>query len=207
LILKEEMELTPIIDWLKANKEWLLSGIGIFIISTLAVMLRSIGYRIWKELIYFRSFDLYISTPVVSLAHQNEFKRHKKTIEELIAILKQSRSDSKIFCYIAEISSLPTSGASNYNIKKIYSTLRRSKKYIGIFPSKVMSGAHCEAGFALALGKPCLFFVKDINDLPTILRKAPSVYSFVNIQLYDSNEDLKRIFQESGKDLFIKYLG
>ena len=77
------MELTSILHWLKANKEWLLSGIGIFVISTLAVMLRSIGYRIWKELIYFRSFDVYISTPVVSLVHQNDFKRHKKTIEEL----------------------------------------------------------------------------------------------------------------------------
>ena len=67
-------------------------------------------------------------------------------------------------------------------------------------------GAHCEAGFALALGKPCLFFVKDINDLPTILRKAPSVYSFVSIQIFDNDEDLKRIFKESGKDLFIKVL-
>lgn len=201
------MDLTSILNWLKTNKEWFLSGIGIFIISTLAVMLRSIGYRIWKELIYFRSFDLYISTPVVSLVHQNDFKRHKKTIEELIAILKQSRSDSKIYSFITEISSLPKSGAANYNIKKIYSTLRRSKKYIGIFPTKVMSGAHCEAGFALALGKPSLLFVKDLNDLPTILRKAPSVYSFVNIQLYENDEDLKRIFRESGNDLFIKYLG
>ena len=200
------MNFSSAMDWLKVNKKWFLSGIGLLMLTTLLTVLRSVGYRVWKELIYFRSYDFYISTPVVSLVNQKEFAKHKKTIEEIIAILKQSKSNSRIFSFISEISILPTSGASNYNIKKIYSTLRRSKKYIGIFPSNVMSGAHCEAGFALALGKPSLFFVKDINDLPTILRKAPSVYSFVTIQIYDNDEDLKRIFKESGKDLFIKYL-
>jgi hypothetical protein len=201
------MNFTAVFEWLDTNKQWFLSGFGILLLTTLLTVLRSIGYRVWKELIYFRSFDYYISTPVVSLVNQKEFSKHKKTIEEIVAILKQSKSNSRIFSYITEISKLPVSGASNYNIKKIYSTLRRSKKYIGIFPSNIMSGAHCEAGFALALGKPCLFFVKDMNDLPTILRKAPSVYSFVSIQLYDNEEDLKRIFKESGEDLFIKYLG
>ena len=200
------MTLSSLFEWLKLNKEWFLSGFGIVILTTIVAIFRSIGFRIWKELFYFRSFDFYISTPVVSLVSQKEFIKHKKTIEEIISILKQSKSKSRIFSYISEIPSFPSSGASNYNIKKIYSALRRSKKYIGIFPSNTMSGAHCEAGFALALGKPCLFFVKDLNDLPTILKKAPSVYSFVSIQLYTNDEDLKRIFKESGEDLFIKYL-
>lgn len=187
------------------NKEWFFSGIGIFFLTTMAVLFRVVGRKLLNKSKHYNKYDFYISTPIVGLENEIEFRESKLLIDELIHILTENNS-VKIFSYISQISNIPLSGAASTNIKKIYEALRNSNKYVGIFPSRVITGAYVEAGFALALHKPSIYFVKDMDHLPTILKKAPTVYNFVDIQIYKNDEDLKRLFKENGKTLFIKKL-
>ena len=65
--------------------------------------------------------------------------------------------------------------------------LMDSKKFILIYPKKITSSVIFEAGVAYAQNKESLYFVKDKNDLPYVMKKADCVTNKITTHIYSHN--------------------
>jgi nucleoside 2-deoxyribosyltransferase len=64
--------------------------------------------------------------------------------------------------------------------------LQNSGSFVMLYPQKLTSSALFEAGYALALGRPSLFFVRDEKDLPYLMQRLPE--AFTHVSILDSRE-------------------
>ena len=91
------------------------------------------------------------------------------------------------------------------SLEEDFRAIRRCRRFMMIYPSKVASSVLVEAGYALAAGKPSTYFVRDSHDLPFILRGAVMAEG-VDVKMYEftDHDDLRakicKVAKEFGKD-------
>jgi hypothetical protein len=75
-----------------------------------------------------------------------------------------------------------------------------------IYPARMVSSVLAEAGFALAAGKPSLYFVRRAEDLPFLLTRAeslrPPAFPPVVIHECPTPDDILRVIRVDGANLF-----
>ena len=79
----------------------------------------------------------------------------------------------------------------DHAIMQDFGALEASAVFIMIFPGSVNSSVIVEAGYALALGKPSIYFVKDKKELPFMLREVAQI-SKAKVKVYEA-ASMKRV--------------
>ena len=83
---------------------------------------------------------------------------------------------------------------------------RSATKFVMVYPEKVASGVLVEAGLAMALRAPAVYFVRDRSDLPWILRDVPGAndgqLGAVRVIEYANDDDLVDRIRTNGHHLF-----
>jgi pimeloyl-ACP methyl ester carboxylesterase len=98
--------------------------------------------------------------------------------------------------------------AEDFSLSTDIKALSRSKYFLLVYPEKIVSSVLFEAGIAVALGKPSVYFIHDRKNLPFLMNKAEQAIlpAGVRIYEYDNPSKIEQLLCSPGEGLW-KYLG
>lgn len=146
-------------------------------------------------------YDVFLSVPMAATDSDEEYKALRERTLALIATLKTECQFQNIY-YAGDGS--PTK--ADFDPPKLavlddFERVKQTRYFVLLYPSKLASSALIETGFALALGKTIVVFVRRRDDLPFLLRSAESLKS-VSIYEYADDEKLTALIKRSRNKLF-----
>ena len=133
-------------------------------------------------------YDAFIAAPFTDLA-DTERQELEATIDEIKSTMAESLGLRNIYSALGG----PDDHRSFWDDRLVISSevlnrIRRSRYFILIYPQKVVSTSLIETGWALGSKKPVIVFYKDINDLPSVLKKPRYVRHLVSVHLAQFQE-------------------
>lgn len=66
--------------------------------------------------------------------------------------------------------------------------LNKSKRFLLIYPQKIVSSVLFEAGYAFAANKPTVYFIHNRSDLPFLMRQAEGTKYGEQVNIYEFND-------------------
>lgn len=146
--------------------------------------------------------DVFLSSPMAAYDNDAEYKRDRENALAIINTLKQEcRFDSVIYAG-NEIKSISDFEAADISVNKDFQALLESRYFVLLYPKKLASSVLVEAGWAIALGKVSLYFVRDRDDLPFLLKQAEQAFSSVKIYDNCTAESIIHLLKTHRRDLF-----
>jgi hypothetical protein len=116
-------------------------------------------------------YELFIAAPMSALGNDEAYAVGRRNILELMERLSTTHGLEPIYYAGAAITdSTAFTGEANA-LRRDLEALRGSRLFVLIYPSKIVTSALVEVGYALALRLPCLLLVSDKNDLPYLLNQ------------------------------------
>lgn len=133
--------------------------------------------------------DVFLSVPMAAFSSDAQYQPFRAEAMKVVAALRE-RCGLTVFCALEKIESLKQFDTYGDGAREDIETLERSANFVMLYPEKLTTSALFEAGYALARGLPCRFFVRnqseDAYKLPFLMRKLPEVFTHVSI--IDHNE-------------------
>ena len=136
-------------------------------------------------------YSLFISTPMSSFSTDAAYQQHREEIMELINALRKNTRFKSVYFSGESLKSQEEFITPDHAIMQDFGALEASAVFIMIFPGSVNSSVIVEAGYALALGKPSIYFVKDKKELPFMLREVAQI-SKAKVKVYEA-ASMKRV--------------
>jgi hypothetical protein len=118
------------------------------------------------------SYDLFLATPMSSIVEDAEYVLHRRGIVKLIRRLKDELGIQRTYYAGASIAGQDEFTPENLAVDTDLIALVQSKVFCLIYPTRVVSSALIETGYALGLKKPSILFVRQRQDLPYLLAQA-----------------------------------
>ncbi|MFY1653999.1 hypothetical protein ACN27J_24330 [Solwaraspora sp. WMMB762] len=149
-------------------------------------------------------YDIFISSPMSSL----ESIGYEKFRKDILRVMEAIETHCRLRCYYSgkHRPTLEDFEATDVGLRNDMEAVRASRRFLMIFPESIVSSALVEAGMALALGKPAIYFTGRNVSLPFMLegaanstsRRLPPTrqYRFSDI------EQLIRQIKNNGRDIF-----
>ena len=124
--------------------------------------------------------DVFISIPMTGLDSEEKYNEMHREAVEIGRVFTQEPKINNIYC--AAITYKTLDQIQNALVAGDLEHLKKSKRFILIYPEKLVTSCLVEAGYAISLGVPCIFFVRNEDHLPYILKeigqKAANVITF-----------------------------
>ncbi len=131
-----------------------------------------------------KAFDVFLSVPMASFASDAQYKAFRANAMKVVRALR-TKCRLTVFCALENIKSIKQFDLCGNSVRDDIEKLRQSASFVMLYPERLATSALFEAGYALAMGLPCRFFVRDQSDdlykLPFLMRKLPEVFSHVSI--------------------------
>jgi hypothetical protein len=155
-------------------------GISVLIGIACCVFAVWLYYHPPSESLAKSTYNVFLSTPMAAYENDEQYKASRKEFKKVFDTLQAY--DSKVFWASEKIESI-----SDFQTKSISATIdleaiKKSKYFCLIYREKLVTSAIFEAGYAHALNKFSIYFVKQKNDLPFLMRDLP------NVRIHDSSE-------------------
>lgn len=151
-------------------------------------------------------FDVFLSVPMASFESDSEYQLFHAEAMKVVRVLRDpERCGVSVFCALEEIDSMAKFDTHGTSIEEDMDNLRNSRSFVMLYPKKLATSALFEAGYALALGLPCRFFVHDYEDLPYLLQKLPEAFTNVSIldhTDWDTYEEICECLEENAERWF-----
>ncbi|MHC4728022.1 MAG: hypothetical protein ACYS17_12430 [Planctomycetota bacterium] len=147
-------------------------------------------------------YDVFLSSPMAALSNDEQYKKDR---EKVLAVMKALRIECKFnSCVYAgnDIESMEKFQQPDDSLKDDFRNLRESKYFILLYPAKLASSVLLEAGWALAFGKPSIYFVRNIKDLPFLLQQAGQTFNNVKIYECEATDDILKVIKQKSEKLF-----
>lgn len=148
-----------------------------------------------------REYDVFISTPISSL-DEREYGILHDEVSQINNMLTKHANAKFNYSTSLKYNSISDMDDEITSAKQDLEALKKSKTFIMIYPQKVVSGSLVEAGYAIALGIPCVFFVRNRQDLPYILREMGQINTNVLIYNYLDIGNILQLISNKKSDLF-----
>lgn len=117
------------------------------------------------------AYDLFIAAPMSALA-PDAYADGRQEVLALMRLLSDRHGFGSIYFAGADIGEAKSFTGEGEALKRDLAALRASRFLVLIYPSKIVTSALVEVGYALALDLPCLLLVQDRRDLPYLLNQA-----------------------------------
>src|SRR5436305_3008944 len=153
--------------------------------ATFARKWRKLEKDVRKALDTEHKYDVFLSVPMASFKDDSEYKPFYSDAMKVVDALR-NRCNVSVFCALEGLDSMDKFNTINTSVEVDIDGLHNSGSFIMLYPKRLASSALFEAGYALALGLPSRFFVRDHKDLPFLLQQLPS--AFTNVLILDSSE-------------------
>lgn len=148
-------------------------------------------------------YDVFLSCPMASFKDDGEYQPFRAELLKVISALRDC--GLSVFCALEEIDSMSkfdTHGISTHDDIEI---MDLSGTFVMIYPQKLATSALFEAGYALALGRPSLYFVRDEQHLPYLMQRLPEAVTNVSIldaREWKTYEDIAALLRRNAKHWF-----
>ncbi len=149
-------------------------------------------------------YDVFVAAAMA--AHDNE-AAYQQSREDVLSLVRTLREDCGFSSVFYAGSKLPEKKAFDPKLLALQvdlAAMRSSRYFLLYYPERLASSALYEAGWALMLGKPSLYVVREPDDLPFLLNNAqeafspPLVRSLVCADIETARQHLRRF----GHNLF-----
>jgi hypothetical protein len=153
-------------------------------------------------------FDVFLSAPMASFKTDAEYQPFRTDVLKVVSTLRDS-CGLTVFCALESIAAIKDFDTYGVSARDDFDNLERSGNFMLLYPRPMVTSALFEAGYALARGIPCRFFVKSPQDLPFLMRDLPEAFS--NLSIVDNNEwtsydDICKTILKCRKQWFGKHL-
>lgn len=134
--------------------------------------------------------SVFLSSPMASLNDDEYEKFHTQMLLVQAAIKKECKS-RQVFYPGQNIEKSERFEGKQKAIDKNFIKLKECEYLVVIYPEMLTSSVLVEVGYALALSKKIIIFVKNKEDLPYILQEADKSINNVNLYTYTEVEDIR----------------
>ena len=120
--------------------------------------------------------DVFLSIPMSAVDNEITYQENRTLAREVWEAIQQHTNSDTRYCAVidhATLTEMDDAQAAND-----LAELKVSSNFVLIYPEKLASSCLVEVGTAIALGIPCVIFVRDRNDLAYVLQEiGQSMYS------------------------------
>ena len=126
-----------------------------------------------------RKYRLFISIQMNDLSDV-EYTTIQKEILSILEFSKSMEHIEHIYYFNRNIPTKNEFNKAEFKANKYMNELDRCDYFIAVILKRVHSSIYAEAGYAMAKGKKCLFYIKKGEKvLPTVLNKSTEIYEHV----------------------------
>ncbi|MGW6457600.1 hypothetical protein ACWF94_17070 [Streptomyces sp. NPDC055078] len=149
-------------------------------------------------------YDVFLSSPMASFSSNDQYATHRQQIRRVIQALER---DCGFTVYYAGLH-LPDQDSfqqPDIGAQRDLAALRNSARFLLVMPMSLVSSCYVEAGYALALGKPSVYYHHSDAQLPFMMRQAAQYTSdFPRCKKYEYQqiEDILRDIETNESSLF-----
>lgn len=153
-------------------------------------------------------FDVFLSAPMAAFKTDAEYIPFRTDVLQVIKTLRES-CRLTVFCALEAVTTIKDFDTCGVSAHDDFDKLEHCANFLLLYPGPLVTSALFEAGYALARGMPCRFFVKSPQDLPFLMRELPE--AFTNVSILDNSEwatygDICKKIVKSQKQWFRKRL-
>jgi len=127
-------------------------------------------------------YDVFLSSPMAAFVNDDLFQKDRKAMLEIVDAMRDECGFS-VFYAGRNVKSLDDFDAPDLSIAADVRALKESSIFVLFYSEKIVSSVLVEAGFALALAMPSIYFVRRREDLPFLLRSAEQ--GNVGVKIYE----------------------
>lgn len=162
---------------------------------------RGSGSRFQTDFVKVQHYDAFVSAPMASLK-VGEYAVERQNVIKVVNCLRTDCGMGAVFFAGEAIETKEQFEPIPVSVEKDIEAIEHSDYFILIMTKKVASSSLFEAGYALALGKQCVYFVRSRRNLPFLMQHIPEVIENVDIYEYKKTTDILRML----KDLDVLHL-
>ncbi len=146
-------------------------------------------------------YDMFLAAPMAALDGK-DFVTVNSMIKNIKKIIEE-KYRYKVFYAGSEMETAEDFQKVDLSLEIDIQALIQSKRFMMIYPEKIVSSVLAEAGMALALGKPSYYFGK-INNLPFLLKEAHENERYKHVKLYEMNtiEEVTNFLEKDRNNIF-----
>jgi hypothetical protein len=148
-----------------------------------------------------KHLDVFLSAPMASAGDAAAYKKTRNAMLKIMQVLKAEHGLKKIYYAGENIESPEDFDPANMSLESDLVRIAGSKYFILVvldqFP---LSSVFFEAGYALAMSKKSVYFVRDRTCLPFLMRQVDS--EFENVRIHDNLCDFNAVGKLMGKNIF-----
>jgi len=152
----------------------------------------------WKgvqKMLY--KYDVFLSSPMSAFKIDEDYTKDRDAMLKFKNYLEEEKNIS--IYYAGEHISNSTSFKSELADHNDFEAIENSRCFIMFYPQSIVSSVLVEAGYALALKKPSVYFVHKKEILPFLLRETH--HSYPNVQIFEYT-DLDQILEMMSRSDF-----
>jgi|GEM_PF-1818200 len=146
--------------------------------------------------------DVFISSPMAGFEDDMKYRQDRQNVLRILDSLRKECKFTSLVYAGRDVRSMEDFDAADLSVKDDFLALEESKYFVLLYPEKMLSSVLFEAGAALALRKPSLYFVRDRDDLPFLMKQAEMAFPVVKIYEYSSADDIVKLIEKHGEKLF-----
>lgn len=152
--------------------------------------------------------DVFLAMAMAGLDSEERYQNYRGQALRIEKWLQEFCGFRSVFYAGRNLETKDKFEAEDFSLSHDLKALRRSKYFMLVYPEKVVSSVLFEAGLAVALGKPSVYFIRDRSSLPFLMKKAEQAKlpAGVRIYEYESLSKIQYLLQNPGEGLW-KYLG
>ena len=150
-------------------------------------------------------YDVFVAAAMAGNKDDADYSESRKEVLSLIEILKDECGFSSVFYAGMTMPEQRDFDPKTLALQDDLEALRQSRYFILYYPKKVATSALYEAGWALVLGKPSIYLVRDDKNLPFLLGNANQAFSppLVRILECPDHESTAETMRAHGPRLFM----
>ena len=145
-------------------------------------------------------FDLFIACPMSALP-AGEYAAIRLLIVDLCDELRTSNLAPRIYFSGYDKTTPADFDHPYFGSQKDFAALAESDRFLLIYPKACASGCLAEAGFAISLRIPSVYFIRSENDLPFNLRSVDTSHGVLK-QVYQDEAAIKSMLIRHWTQLF-----
>jgi len=152
--------------------------------------------------------DVFLAMAMAGLETEEQYQNYRNQALRIEKWLQDYCGFRSLFYAGHNLETKEKFEAEDFSLSEDLQALRRSKYFMLVYPERIVSSVLFEAGLAIALGKPSVYFIRDRSSLPFLMKMAEQAKlpAGVRIYEYENLSKIENLLQNPGEGLW-KYLG
>lgn len=151
----------------------------------------------------YRKKNVFISSPMASIEDPTEYQKFQKDMKQIQNALKISCKVKNVYYPGENIEGKERFEGKKKAINNNFHKLKECEYLLVVYPKALVTSVLVEIGYAIALSKKIIVFVKNKNDLPYILKEADKSINNLHLYTYNDMKDILYQIESNGTSFLI----